>query len=235
MTLILKAWSLEEEKRAQEICGDQPEPGRLDQKADAAEQEKSPRPPPPPPSPAPLLIQKKQHQQQPPEVQAAAIEQVVETEEKRTVVEVERVISFDGDKGIMESMTMDTQEELLQQQPKQQQSQLPGAAAPNPWPLPLSVDLDERNNELQCGRQELVLGGCGVDHESNNEREIGREIFLVFGLGGGIPASVALGKHHAKGGGQSSREQDGSDWKREGIGTEWSSGWLVSLGCEAAY
>ena len=41
--------------------------------------------------------------------------------------------------------------------------------------------------------------------ESNSEREIGRHYFLVFVVGG-----------------RSDRERDGSDWKREGIGTGWS-------------
>ena len=115
---------------------------------------------------------------------------------------------------------MDKQEELLQQQPQQQQPQLSGAAAPNPWPPPMSADLDEHGNELECGRQELVLGDCGVVDGSNGEREIGRYGFLVFVLGGKTTAgSFALGKRNAKGD-QSGRD-DGNDWERAGIGTGW--------------
>ena len=84
----------------------------------------------------------------------------------------------------------------------------------------MSADLDERNNELDCGRQELELDSCGARDENNNEREIGRSDFLVFGVGGRT-GSVVCRKGNAKWGGQSGREQDGSDWKREGIGTEW--------------
>ena len=52
------------------------------------------------------------------------------------VVEVGGVIACDGEKGMMESMQMDKEKELLRQQTHQQQPQLPGAAAPTPWPLP---------------------------------------------------------------------------------------------------
>ena len=44
----------------------------------------------------------------------------------------------------------------------------------------MSADLDERGNELECGRQDLALGDCGVVDESNSEREIGRHNFLVL-------------------------------------------------------
>ena len=73
-------------------------------------------------------------------------------------------------------------------------------SAPDPWPPPMSADLDE----------------------SNSEREIGRHDFVVFVLGGRATAgSLALGKCIAKGD-RSDREQDGSDWEREGIDTGWS-------------
>lgn len=82
----------------------------------------------------------------------------------------------------------------------------------------------------------LVLkAGCGVGDESNKERKIGRRNFLVLGLESGPTASVVVKKCNAKGGGQSGREQDASDRKREGVETEWSSERLVDLGCEAAY
>ena len=108
---------------------------------------------------------------------------------KNMVVEIGGVMAYDREKGMMGSMQMDKEEELLQQQPHQQQPQLPGAAAPDPWPPPLSADLDE----------------------SNSKRKIGRHDFLVFVLGGRATAgSFAFGKCKAKGG-QSDREQDGSD------------------------
>ena len=110
-------------------------------------------------------------------------------------------MACDGGKGMIGSMQLDKEQELLQQQPHQQQPQLPGAAAPDPWPPPMSADLDE----------------------SNSEWEIGRNDFRGFVLGGRATAgSFAFGKRKAKGG-QSDREQDGSDWKREGIGTGRSS------------
>ena len=119
---------------------------------------------------------------------------------KNMVVEIGGMMACDGGKGMMESMQMDKEKELLQQQPHQQQPQLPGAAAPDPWPPPMEADLDE----------------------SNSEWEIGRHDFLVFVLGGRAAAGpFAFEKREAKGG-QSDREQDRSDWKREGIGTGWS-------------
>ena len=49
------------------------------------------------------------------------------------MVKVGGVMACDGEKGV-ESMQMDKEEELLQQQPNQQQPQLPGAADPDLWP-----------------------------------------------------------------------------------------------------
>ena len=43
-------------------------------------------------------------------------------------------MACDGDKEVMEYMKMNKQEELLQQQPQQEQPQLAGAAALNPTP-----------------------------------------------------------------------------------------------------
>ena len=115
--------------------------------------------------------------------------------------EVGRVMARDGEKEMMGSMRIDKQKDLLQQQPQpQQRPQLPGAAAPDPWPPPMSADLDE----------------------SNSEREIGKHAFLVLFYGGRATAgSFAFGKCKAKGG-QNDREQDRSDWKRQGIDTGWS-------------
>ena len=57
----------------------------------------------------------------------------------------------------MESMQMDKEKKLLQhqphqQQPNQQKPQLPGAAAPDPRPPPMSTDVDESNSEREIGR-----------------------------------------------------------------------------------
>ena len=114
-------------------------------------------------------------------------------------------MSCDVGKGMMESMQIDKsmqinkEEEMLQQQPNQQQPQLPGAANPYPWPSPMPTGLEERNIEWETWSHD----------------------FLVIVLGGRARAgSFAFGKREPKGG-QSDREQE-SDWKREGIGTGWS-------------
>ena len=112
-----------------------------------------------------------------------------------TVVEVGGVMACDGEKGMME---MNKEEELLQQQPNQQ---LLGAADPDPWPPSMAA---------------------GLVDESNSDWEIASHGFQVLVLGGRATAgSFAFGKCATKGG-QSDREQDGNDWKREGIGTGWS-------------
>ena len=62
-----------------------------------------------------------------------------------TVVEVGGVMACDGEKGMME---MNEEEELLQQQPIQQQPQLPGAVDTVPWPPPMPAGLvDESNSD----------------------------------------------------------------------------------------
>ena len=96
----------------------------------------------------------------------------------------------DEGKGMMGSMQMDKEKELPQQHPQQQQPQLPGAATPDPWPPPMSADLDE----------------------SNGEPEIGRHDFLVFVLGGRAAAGrvVCVGKKQSEG--KSERWRAG--WKR---------------------
>ena len=96
-TSTLTTWCFGEKKRSKEICLIPPERESLEEKVDAAEQEKSPRPTSPPPPPALLVIQQ-QHQQQPTEIQAAVIEQVVETEQKCTVVGMEKAMAFDEEK-----------------------------------------------------------------------------------------------------------------------------------------
>ena len=64
-----------------------------------------------------------------------------------TVVEVGGVMACDGGKWMME---MDKKEELLQQQPNQQQPRLPGAADLNPWPPLMAAGLvDESNSDWE--------------------------------------------------------------------------------------
>ena len=208
---------------------------------------------------------------------------------KNMVVEIGGVMACDGEKRMMESMQMDKEKELLRQQPHQQQPQLPGAAAPTPWPLPqapqssqqsveaqqlpllsppqkvggdehegamvsenmvveirgvvvacdggkgmIEMDKEQELLQQQPNQQQPQLAGAadpdpwpspmaaGLVDESNSDWEIASHDFLVLVLGGRATAgSFALGKCATKGG-QSDREQDGSNWKREGIGTGWS-------------
>ena len=194
---VVMAWALEE-KRSEEISTNQPESGMLQEDAEAAEQETPPHPPKPLPPQQSLAAHPLALLSPPEEVGGDELEGVMVSE--NMVVEIGGVMACDGGKGMMESMQMDKEEELLQQQqPKQQQPQLPGAADPDPWPSPMSAGLDE----------------------STSEWEIGSHDFLVFVLGGKATAgSFAFEKCKPKGG-QSDREQE-SDWKREGIGTVWS-------------
>ena len=93
-------------------------------------------------------------------------------------------MACDGEKGMME---MNKEEELLQQQPNQQQPQLPGAVDPDPWPPPMPA---------------------GLVDESNSDLGIARNDFQVFVLGGRATAgSFAFGKCEQKRG-QSDREQE---------------------------
>ena len=118
-------------------------------------------------------------------------------------------------------MTVENQEELLQQQPQQRQSQLPDAALPNPWPHPWSAENESRQGVSREGCPKTgwycrLDGDCGYGEDLNSP-------------------SVVQGKCIPKRGGQSGREQDGNGCKRGGIGTEWRSGRLLGLGCEAAF
>ena len=76
------------------------------------------------------------------------------------VVEIGGVVACDGGKGMME---MDKKEELLQQQPNQQQPQLPDAADPDPWPPSMPAGLvDESNSDWEIasiGFQVFVSAG----------------------------------------------------------------------------
>ena len=84
------------------------------------------------------------------------------------VVGVAKGMCFGGDKGMVESMAVDKQEEMLQQRPQQQQQQpqLPGAAAPNPWPPPLSAENERMHGVSADGCPKTgwhcrLDGGCG--------------------------------------------------------------------------
>ena len=224
----------------------QPKPGKLEGDGVAAEPETPPQPraPLPPqqslvaqPLPLPPLEKFGEDEQE----GVVVAEKVVEAEEKGMVVDVEKGM----EKEVLKvEMREEEQEELLQQQPQQQQQpQLPGAAAPNPWP-PL---LPAENESRQCASEERCpkIGwhcqlddGCGDGDECNNELECGRQGLVLGGFGDVedlVSSSVVWGTCSTRGEYQSVCEQDGNDWKRNGIGTEWPSGKLMGLGCEAAY
>ena len=175
----------------------QPESGRLEEDAEAAEQEGPPQPPeslPPqeslPARSLPFLS---------PLEELGEDEHVGVMVSKNVVVQVGGVMVCDGRKGMMKSMQMDKEEELLQQQPNQQQPQLPGAADQDPWPPLMSSGLDESNSEWEIGSHDL----------------------LGFVLGGRATAWSFVFRKCEQKGGQRDREQE-SDWKQEGIGTGWS-------------
>ena len=146
MASVVMAWTLEE-KQSEGISANQPVSGRLEEDAEAAEQETPPQPPellPPHQSMAakPLALLSP-----PEEVGGDKHEGVIVSE--NMVVEVGGVMACDGGKGMMESLQMDEEKELLRQQPHQQQPQLPGAAAPNPWPLPQAPQPSQQSVEAQ--------------------------------------------------------------------------------------
>ena len=133
MPSAVMAWTLEE-KRSEEISANQPESGRLEEDAEAAKQETPPQPPEPLPPQQSLAAKPLALLSPPEEVGGDEKEGVIVC--KNMVVEVGGVMACDGEKGMIESMQMDKEKELLWQQPHQQQPQLPGAADPDPWPLP---------------------------------------------------------------------------------------------------
>ena len=126
---VVMAWALEE-KRSEEISTNQPESGMLQEDAEAAEQETPPHPPKPLPPQQSLAAHPLALLSPPEEVGGDELEGVMVSE--NMVVEIGGVMACDGGKGMMESMQMDKEEELLQQQPNQQQPQLPGAADLDP-------------------------------------------------------------------------------------------------------
>ena len=146
MASVVMAWTLEE-KRSEEISANQPESGTLEEDAKAADQETPPQPPEPLPPQQSLAAQPLGLLSPPEAVGGDEHEGVMVS--KNMVVEIGGVMACDGGKGMIESMQMDKEEELLQQQPKQQQPQLPGAAAPNPWPLPQAPQPSQRSVEAQ--------------------------------------------------------------------------------------
>ena len=144
-----------EEKRSKEISAVQPESGRLDEDAEAAEKETPPQPPDPLPPQQPLAAQPLALLAPPEEFNGDEHEGVMVS--KIMVVQIGGVMACDGGKGMMESMQMDKEEELLQQQPTQQKPQLPGAADPDPWPPPMSARLDKSNSEWEIGSHDLLV------------------------------------------------------------------------------
>ena len=158
------AWTLEE-KRSEKTNANQPESGRLEEDAEAAEHETPPQPPEPLPPQQSLAAQPLALLSPPEEIGGGDHEGVMIS--KNMVAEVGGVMACDGGKGMMESMQMDKEEELLQQQPNQQQPdqqqpnqqqpQLPGAADPGPWPPSMSPGLDESNSEWEIGSHDFLV------------------------------------------------------------------------------
>ena len=144
MASVETAWTLEE-NRSEGINANQPESGRLEEDAEAAQPETPPQPREPLPPQQSLAALPLVFLSPPEEVGGDEQEEVMVS--KNMMVEIGGVMEFDGGKGMMESMQMDKEKELLQQQPHQQQPKLPGAAAPDPWPSPMPAGLDERNSE----------------------------------------------------------------------------------------
>ena len=130
---VVMAWTLEE-KRLEEISANQPESGRLEEGAEAAEQETPPQPP------EPLLPQQSLGAQ--PLALLSPSEEVGGDENegvlvcKNMVVEIGEVMACDRGGRMMESTQIDKEKELRRQKPHQQQPRLPGDDALAPWPLP---------------------------------------------------------------------------------------------------
>ena len=144
MASVVMVWTLEE-KRSEEINANQPGSGRLEEDGEAAEQETPPQPPEPLPPQQSLAAGPLALLSPPEEVGGDEHEGVTVSE--NMVVVIGGMTACDGGKGIMESIQMDKKEELLQQQPNQQQPQLPGAADPDPWPPPMAASLDESKSD----------------------------------------------------------------------------------------
>ena len=132
MDSVAMAWIVEE-KRSEEISTNQPESGRLEGDAEAAEQE-TPTQPPERQPPQHLLAAQLLALLSPPEVFGGNEHQGVMVSENM-VVEVGGVMARARGEEMMESIQMDKEKELLRQQPHQQQPQLPSAVAQTPWPL----------------------------------------------------------------------------------------------------
>ena len=119
----------------------------MEEDAEAAEQETPPQPPEPQPPQQSLAAQPLALLSPPEEVGGDEHEGVIVCE--NMVVEVGGVMARDGGKGMMGSTQMDKEKKLLRQQLHQQQPQLPGAAAPNPWPLPQPSYPSQQSVEAQ--------------------------------------------------------------------------------------
>ena len=72
---------------------------------------------------------------------------------KNMVVEIGGVMACDREKRMMASIQMDNEKELLQQQPQHQQPQLPGAAAPDPWPPSIAAEDERQESDLGARRR----------------------------------------------------------------------------------
>ena len=146
MASVVMAWTLEE-KRSEETSANQPESEKLKEDVEAAEQETPQQPPEPIPPQHSLAAQPPALLSPPEEVGGEEHEGVIVCE--NMLVEVGGVEARDGGKGMIWSMPIDKEKELLRQQPHQQQPQLPGAAAPNPWPLPPTPQPSQQSVEAQ--------------------------------------------------------------------------------------
>ena len=154
MASVIIALSLEE-KRSEEINTNRPEPGRLEEDAEAAEPETPMPPPPQSPPPPQLLLPAKEVKHLPIEQVEVRRNQQKATRNGNLLVVMDEV-SDCGDGAKEEAGRVDFWDkkdeneqqwwnelvlvqplvEELQQPQKQQQPQLPGAAAPTPRPSP---------------------------------------------------------------------------------------------------
>ena len=104
MASVVMAWTLEE-KRSEDINANQPESGRLEEDAEAAEPETPPQPPEPLPPQQSLAAQPMALLSPPEEVGGDKHEEVMVS--KNMVVEIGGVMACDGEKGMMGSTQMD--------------------------------------------------------------------------------------------------------------------------------
>ena len=119
---VVIAW-IAEEKRLEEINANQPESGSLEEDAEAGKPETPPQPPEPLPPQQSLAAQPLALLSPPEEVGGDDHEEVMVS--KNMVVEIGGVMACrDGGKGMIGSMQMDKEEELIQQQSHQHRRKL---------------------------------------------------------------------------------------------------------------